>query len=87
MDRHRTSLIQHISSVIPVLDDLWQPDPLTNDRLLTDEQYETVCNKSTTQDQMRELFRHVRSWNNDDKKKVYEALKRHNSSVIKKLEP
>lgn len=80
MDKHRPALIRAISLVKPILEELRSLD------LLTDEQYDTVCNKPTSQEQMRELYHYIRNWGNGDKDKVYQILWNHNRPVIKRLE-
>ncbi|XP_075034985.1 uncharacterized protein LOC142097223 [Mixophyes fleayi] len=80
VDIHRPHLIRMISMVDPVLDDL------LDQGLLTDEQNDTVLSKPTSQEKMRELYCHIRSWGNNDKDKFYQALSCHNYPVIKRLE-
>ncbi|XP_063791293.1 apoptosis-associated speck-like protein containing a CARD [Pseudophryne corroboree] len=77
---HRGALISRMSLVDPVLDTLLQK------KLLTDEQNDVVQNKPTSQEKMRELYRHVRSWGDTDKDIFYEALKKHNAPLIRDLE-
>ncbi|XP_075034990.1 uncharacterized protein LOC142097224 isoform X2 [Mixophyes fleayi] len=80
VDIHRLNLISMISTVDPVLDDL------LDQGLLTDEQYDTIrLSKPTSQEKMRELYSHVRSWGNEDKDAFYQALMRYNAPVIRKL--
>ncbi|XP_075175951.1 apoptosis-associated speck-like protein containing a CARD [Anomaloglossus baeobatrachus] len=80
VDRHRTQLIQRMSPVAPVLDDLLQK------KLISQEQYDTVRSKTTHQEQMRELYQYVRSFGNEDKNKLLQSLKKHNGPLIKNLE-
>ncbi|XP_077303135.1 uncharacterized protein LOC143923385 isoform X2 [Lithobates pipiens] len=80
MDKHRPALIQAISPVEPILEELLSPG------LLIDEQYGTICSKRTSQEQMRELYRYITHWGNGDKDKVYQILWNHNRPVIKRLE-
>ncbi|KAM3921559.1 NACHT, LRR and PYD domains-containing protein 1a allele 5-like [Leptodactylus fuscus] len=80
VDRHRKTLIENISSIYPVLDELlsWG--------LLTPEQYDIVRMRITHQQQMRELYGYIRGWGHRDKEILYNALKRYNKSLIRKLE-
>ncbi|KAM4025385.1 apoptosis-associated speck-like protein containing a CARD isoform 1-T2 [Anomaloglossus baeobatrachus] len=80
VDRHRTQLIQRVSPVAPVLDDLLQK------KLISQEQYDTVRSKTTHQEQMRELYQYVRSFGNEDKNKLLQSLKTCNGPLIKNLE-
>ncbi|XP_075034993.1 apoptosis-associated speck-like protein containing a CARD [Mixophyes fleayi] len=76
---HREDLISRMSLVSPILDDL------LGKNLLTDEQYDIVRSKPTSQEKMRELYSYVRSWGDKDKDKLYEALEKHNSPLIQDL--
>lgn len=78
VDRHRAELISRATLVSPILDDLY--------KLLTPEDYTTVRNKNTPQEQMRELLRYVESWGNEGKDKLLEALRRHNAPLVRDLE-
>lgn len=79
VDKHRQALIEAIALVEPILEELLSMD------LLTYEQYETVCSKPTSQEQMRELYRYIRMWGNGDKEKIYQILRKHNRPVISRL--
>ncbi|KAK0146129.1 Apoptosis-associated speck-like protein containing a CARD [Merluccius polli] len=50
VDRHRSSLIQRISSVAAIL------DQLLDHEVVSQEQYDTILTKTTRQDQVRELY-------------------------------
>ncbi|KAK0146136.1 Apoptosis-associated speck-like protein containing a CARD [Merluccius polli] len=50
VDRHRSSLIQRISSVAAIL------DQLLDQKVVSQEQYDTILAKATRQDQVRELY-------------------------------
>ncbi|KAG8548047.1 hypothetical protein GDO81_026860 [Engystomops pustulosus] len=80
VDEHRADLIQMISVVDPVLDDLLGPN------LLTYEQYQTVRSQNTNPEQMRRLYDFIRAWGNKDKDKVLQSLRKHNRPIIRKLE-
>ncbi|XP_075034994.1 apoptosis-associated speck-like protein containing a CARD [Mixophyes fleayi] len=76
---HREALISRMSLVCPVLDDL------LGKNLLTDEQYDTIRSKPTSQEKMRALYSCVRSWGDTDKDKLYKSLEKHNSPLIQDL--
>ncbi|KAG9462227.1 hypothetical protein GDO78_014639 [Eleutherodactylus coqui] len=80
VDEHRTELIQRVTLVDPILDDLFQM------QLLTQEAYDTVRSINTNQEKMRELYVHVNSWGNEDKDKFLQSLIKHNSPLIRDLE-
>ncbi|KAG9467589.1 hypothetical protein GDO78_014654 [Eleutherodactylus coqui] len=80
VDKNRADLIRVISVVYCVLDDLLSLG------LLTDEQYDSVRSQNTKSEQMRKLYDYMRGWGNDDKDKVYQALRKHNYRTIKYLE-
>ncbi|XP_073505583.1 uncharacterized protein [Phyllobates terribilis] len=80
LDQSMSRLIQTISMVVPAMDDLRQK------RLLTDEQYDLVKNNGTTQEQMRELYRHVKNWGHAEKTTVYQCLKKNNPLVVANME-
>ncbi|XP_063788555.1 NACHT, LRR and PYD domains-containing protein 1a-like [Pseudophryne corroboree] len=79
VDKHREVLIREVHLVEPVLDGLNSED------LLTDEQYDFVRNRTTSQDKMRALYDFVRSWADGDKCKLYNILKDNNGPLIRKL--
>ncbi|XP_044160547.1 apoptosis-associated speck-like protein containing a CARD [Bufo gargarizans] len=79
VDRHRAALISRVVLVAPIIDDLYG-------RLLTREAYETVRSRATSSEQMRELFRNVESWGNEDKDQFLKSLRKHNSPLIRDLE-
>ncbi|XP_077303367.1 uncharacterized protein LOC143923520 isoform X2 [Lithobates pipiens] len=79
VDEHRVKLIEKVTSVEPVLDDLM------DNNILTQEQYDTVLKKTTTQDMMRELYRHQRSWGDRDKNIFQRLLKKHNPALFRGL--
>ncbi|XP_077123272.1 uncharacterized protein LOC143777116 isoform X1 [Ranitomeya variabilis] len=80
LDQSMSRLIQTISMVVPAMDDLRQM------KLLTDEQYDLVKNNGTTQEQMRELYRHVKNWGHAEKTTVYKCLKNNNLLVVTNVE-
>ncbi|XP_075200051.1 uncharacterized protein LOC142302826 [Anomaloglossus baeobatrachus] len=79
VDRRRKELIDDISSVVEVLDDLKQH------KLISNHAYDDILSRSSPRDQMREIYRYVGSWDTDDKDFFYQALEKHNPSTIKKL--
>ncbi|XP_073479390.1 NACHT, LRR and PYD domains-containing protein 3-like isoform X2 [Aquarana catesbeiana] len=80
VDQYRAELIQRITMVHPVLDNLLQ------EGLLTQEHYDTVKAYKTTQEKMRGLYQFSRGWSMPDKDIFYQALKASNPGVIERLE-
>ncbi|KAM4605851.1 apoptosis-associated speck-like protein containing a CARD isoform 2-T2 [Discoglossus pictus] len=80
IDRHRLALIDRMSSVDPLLDELLQ------EKMVTPEQYDTVRTKDISQNKMRELYRYVRAWGTSDKDTFYRILKSKNALLISDLE-
>ncbi|XP_069838388.1 NACHT, LRR and PYD domains-containing protein 1b allele 2-like isoform X2 [Dendropsophus ebraccatus] len=80
IDKHSPELIQNVTNIMPVLDDLKKND------LLTGESYNTVKSQKTSQDKMRSLLDFGKQWGSRDQNTLYQALKRHNKSCIKKIE-
>ncbi|XP_041432497.1 uncharacterized protein LOC108703849 [Xenopus laevis] len=79
IDQHRAALIANMSHIDPVLDDL------LDNEILTQEQYDTVRSKSTSQEKMRQLYDCIKTWGNADKNVFYFTLSVHNKSLIKEL--
>ncbi|KAG8429964.1 hypothetical protein GDO86_018740 [Hymenochirus boettgeri] len=61
VDKHRVSLIQRVSNIDPILDDLLALN------ILSQEQYDTVRTQRTAQERVRELYDCVRSWGREEK--------------------
>ncbi|NP_001086388.1 PYD and CARD domain containing L homeolog [Xenopus laevis] len=80
VDKHRAALITRMSHIDPVLDNL------LDNKILTDEQYDTVRSNRTSQEKMRQLYDYVRSWGRDEKERFYQYLLKHNKPLIKDLE-
>uniref|UniRef100_A0A8C5PLX6 Apoptosis-associated speck-like protein containing a CARD n=1 Tax=Leptobrachium leishanense TaxID=445787 RepID=A0A8C5PLX6_9ANUR len=78
--RHRAALIQRMSLVDPILDEL------LSKRLISQEQYETARSMGTSQSKMRELYSYAVSWGLQDKEMFYQILRRHNEPLIRDLE-
>ncbi|XP_077303428.1 NACHT, LRR and PYD domains-containing protein 1b allele 3-like [Lithobates pipiens] len=76
VDKHRTALIERLSYVDPVLDDLLAQN------LLTQEQYDNVRRKEPHQQKMRQLYQYTTSWGNPDKEKLYQAILRCNKPLV-----
>ncbi|XP_071376432.1 uncharacterized protein [Centroberyx affinis] len=51
VDKHRSALIQRVNNVAPILDELFDYD------VIDQEGYNNIMSKSTTQEQMRELYK------------------------------
>ncbi|XP_075711672.1 uncharacterized protein LOC142748464 [Rhinoderma darwinii] len=80
VDRHREALIQRTSNISPVLDNL------LSQRLLTQEQYDTMRSRQPHQEAMRQLYTYLDIWGYSDKEKFYQALKKNNEPLIRDLE-
>ncbi|XP_073403260.1 uncharacterized protein [Dendrobates tinctorius] len=79
VDRHRDAIINQTLDIIPFFDHLLRA------RLLTLEQYNTLCNIKPSQEALRQLYVYMKSWRISDKEKFYEALSIHNMSLIRDL--
>ncbi|XP_066450116.1 uncharacterized protein [Eleutherodactylus coqui] len=80
IDRHRSDLIREITDVDPVLRDL------RDQKLLTQEQYDDVMEKTTNREKMRELCDVISHWEDAGKYKAYITLRRLNKHLITDLE-
>ncbi|XP_071975553.1 NACHT, LRR and PYD domains-containing protein 1b allele 3-like [Engystomops pustulosus] len=78
--KHRIALVQRVTSINPVLDDL------KGQKLLTKEHYDTIRKEATPQDKMRELFRSVEGWGHADKETLHKILLCHNEPIIRQIE-
>ncbi|XP_069591622.1 uncharacterized protein [Ranitomeya imitator] len=76
---NRNKLISNITDVDSVLDDL------LDEGLLTEEQYDIIRKKDTSQEKMRELYGYVRSWGPGDNDAFLSILQKNNPVVIKNL--
>ncbi|XP_075131688.1 uncharacterized protein LOC142204278 [Leptodactylus fuscus] len=80
VDRHREALIQRTSNLSLVL------DKILGQRLLTQEQYDTVRSIRPHQEAMRQLYKYMTIWGDSDKEMFYQALKMTNEPLIRDLE-
>ncbi|XP_040271228.1 uncharacterized protein LOC120986628 isoform X2 [Bufo bufo] len=80
VDGHRDALIQRTTNIDPVLDNL------LSQRLLGQEQYNTLRHLRPRQEAMRQLYDYMTSWGHSDKEKFYQALQMHNGRLIRDLE-
>ncbi|XP_040296188.1 uncharacterized protein LOC121007980 [Bufo bufo] len=80
LDKHRCELIDNVSTVIPVLEELRE------EGLLTPEQYDQVLHKETPVEKMTEISGITNHYDNTMKDKFYLSLRRHNYSFIRNLE-
>ncbi|XP_069840697.1 apoptosis-associated speck-like protein containing a CARD [Dendropsophus ebraccatus] len=78
--RHYVELIQRVTLVAPILDDLFQW------KLLTPEGYNRVRSMATSQEKMRVLMGYVVSWGDVDKDRLLQSLRKHNAPLIRDLE-
>ncbi|XP_068099984.1 uncharacterized protein [Hyperolius riggenbachi] len=79
LDKYYMDLIRQAAVVGPILDHLLEKN------LLTHEQYDAVCSKSSSQEKMMKLLHYARGWSNPDKDILYELLKDHNEELIQYL--
>ncbi|XP_069817163.1 uncharacterized protein [Dendropsophus ebraccatus] len=79
IDCHRSDLIRMITDVDPFLCDLW------DQKLLTQEQYNNVMEKRTSQWKMRELCDIIRHWEDTEKYTAYTVLRNYNKQIIRDL--
>ncbi|XP_042258001.1 apoptosis-associated speck-like protein containing a CARD [Thunnus maccoyii] len=82
VDRHRTALINRVKDTEAILDEL-------KDRgLISNENYDTVRALTTTQNQMREIFRFLNSAGRRGKDAFYEIMRgmKHLRPLISELE-
>ncbi|KYO42529.1 RT1 class I histocompatibility antigen, AA alpha chain-like [Alligator mississippiensis] len=75
----RKDLINMTREVNQVIDELF------DNGVLSQEQYDTIRSKSTKQEQMRELYDYVAGWDEESKDQLYEALRKYNEPLIRKL--
>ncbi|XP_066433676.1 NACHT, LRR and PYD domains-containing protein 1a-like [Eleutherodactylus coqui] len=80
VDKYCVPLIQSVTYIKPVLDDLKKQE------LLKEEHCNNITSQQTPQDQMRELLSFVRSWGHEDKNTFYRIVKHHNGPIIKEME-
>ncbi|KAG8430001.1 hypothetical protein GDO86_018666 [Hymenochirus boettgeri] len=80
VDKLRVALIQRLSHIDPVLDDLLGLSILTN------EQYHRVRSSQTPQESVRQLYNCIRSWSSHEKDAFYQSMEKHNRPLIRDLE-
>ncbi|RVE63161.1 hypothetical protein OJAV_G00164700 [Oryzias javanicus] len=79
VDKHLSELISRVSCVEPILDQLLQKD------VLQQEAYDSIRLKTTSQDKMRELLRHLRA-SPAHKDIFYDILKTQQKHLVEDLE-
>ncbi|XP_051852310.1 apoptosis-associated speck-like protein containing a CARD [Antechinus flavipes] len=79
VDRHRVNLINRVTVLDPVLDELFG-------NVLIAEQYDTIRAETTIQKQMRKLYTFMRNWDNACKDMFLEALRKNNPFLVEELE-
>ncbi|XP_075200052.1 uncharacterized protein LOC142302827 [Anomaloglossus baeobatrachus] len=80
IDLHQSFLVRRIKNVDPVLCDLWNKD------LLSDEQYNDMIRKKTSNEKMRGLCDIYSHWENSEKYTAYTVLRKYNEEIIRDLE-
>ncbi|KAJ8001442.1 hypothetical protein DPEC_G00169540 [Dallia pectoralis] len=78
VDRFRADLIQRISTVNPLADDLLQQD------MINSEEYSNICSPPTSQAQMRELYKALKT--DTVKFAFYGILREKESFLVQDLE-
>ncbi|XP_027282659.1 NACHT, LRR and PYD domains-containing protein 1a-like isoform X2 [Cricetulus griseus] len=78
LDQYREQLVTRVTSVDPLLDKL-------HSLVLSEQEYEAVRAEATTQDKMRKLLSHSRSWTRACKDQVYRALNETHPHLIMDL--
>lgn len=79
MDEHRAELIQRVSNIEPILDDLLQEE------IIQQEAYEKISALPTSQAKMRELFSSPLKAGDASKDTFHRILKKHEKMLIKDL--
>uniref|UniRef100_A0A803Y8E1 PYD and CARD domain containing n=1 Tax=Meleagris gallopavo TaxID=9103 RepID=A0A803Y8E1_MELGA len=79
VEQHREQLIQRVTSVSPVLDQLYG-------HVLTNEQYQSIRGMPTPQEQMRLLYSFMPSWDVACKDLFLDALKKTNNHLLQDLQ-
>ena len=80
MDKHRTNLIERVSSVMEIV------DSLQSRNMITAETYSTIQTTTPSQEQMRILYRVLESGGAAVKVEFYKALKKKQYSLVADLE-
>ncbi|XP_040178846.1 uncharacterized protein LOC120913169 isoform X2 [Rana temporaria] len=80
LDGNQKELIEKIRNVDPVLQDL------LDQRLLTEQQYNKLREKPSSEQKMRSLCDMIYNWSYTNKDKVYNILRRHNYEELRALE-
>ncbi|XP_068102673.1 NACHT, LRR and PYD domains-containing protein 1a allele 5-like [Hyperolius riggenbachi] len=80
VDEHSDTLMDEIEEVEPILKDLLEED------LLSDEEYNKIQKKRSPQEKMRQLYFCALMWDNEDKDVLLDILKKHNGSLIARLQ-
>ncbi|XP_077118591.1 uncharacterized protein LOC143774712 [Ranitomeya variabilis] len=80
IDLHQSDLIRWIRFVDPVLHDLY------DQYLLTEQQYNSVKEKTTSKGKLKELCDIISHWEDTEKYKAYVIFREHNEDIIQYLE-
>ena len=79
VDVHRAALIQRVTSVGVILDDL------LGQEVLSDEKYNEVTAEKTRQDKMRKLYDVISAASSEGKDVFYKSLEKHEKFLMKDL--
>ncbi|XP_019219730.1 apoptosis-associated speck-like protein containing a CARD [Oreochromis niloticus] len=79
VDEHRVELIQRVSNIEPILDDLLQEE------IIQQEAYDKISALPTSQAKVRELFSSPLKAGDASKEAFYQILKKHEKMLIKDL--
>lgn len=79
VDERRSKLIQRVSNITPILDDLLQKD------FIDEEVYADIRAHKTSQEKMRNLLSHIVKDGDTSKEAFYQVLRKHQKMLIENL--
>lgn len=79
MDEHRLDLIQRVSNIEPILDELLQGE------IIQQEAYDQIRAQQTPQERMRALYNGPLKAGDASKEAFYQSLKKHEPMLVKDL--
>eukprot|EP00063_Salmo_salar_P058945 XP_014033780.1 PREDICTED: serine/threonine-protein kinase/endoribonuclease IRE1-like [Salmo salar] len=80
VDRHRAELIQRVHTVMPIADDLLR------NKMIHPEVYSNIQTANTSQDQMRELYKALKSGGPEVKSAFYRSLLKQDRYLVEDLD-